>query len=252
MINLMIAAGAAAVVATLVGLWLGPVASVVPALFVLPVLLFLLSRRTAAAVQAELQPLESLLQARRIGDAQALLESVRSRHARWQFMLSGQIDGQLGMMDYVQLKWDMALPKLEKGSWRNWTSLMCIGAIHYRKGDKTAAYTLFEKARRVGAKETMVYCVWSTLLLRDGKREDALAVVGRGLEKQPDSQLLKAVKNKIANKKKVDPKMFGDAWFQFFPEDMARTMVMRGRRDGQALPGQPEAPRVGIRRAPRK
>ncbi len=40
------------------------------------------------------------------------------------------------MTDYLQMKWDDALPRLEEGRWRNWSAILCIGLIHHRKGNK--------------------------------------------------------------------------------------------------------------------
>ncbi len=87
--------------------------------------------------------------------------------------------------------------------------------------------------------------------MRDGKRTEALEVVDAGLKHQPDSPMLKELQQKIANKKKVDPKAFGDLWYQFFPEDFAKQMVVRGRA-GHPLMAQQPQPRIGARQAPRR
>ncbi len=249
MINFAISVGLGTVFFVLVALWINPIAGVFPGLGVMGISLFLLSRRISQRLESELSAIVPLLQDRQIDAARERLLSVKERYGRWQFMLSSQIDSQLGMIEYLQMHWDAALPLLQKGQWRNWTALVCIGAIHYRQGRKEAAWEALEKAAAAGSKEVIVYGIWSSLLVRDGKRTEALAAVAKGLKAQPESQILKELQSKIANKKKVKPKMFGDAWFQFFPEDMARQMVTRGRR---GMPGAPQQPRIGARRAPRR
>lgn len=250
MINLAISLGLGTAFFVLVSLWLGPIAGVFPGLGVTGISLFLTSRRIGARVEAEMAQVVPLLQERRIDAARSKLEGIKERYGRWQFLLSGQIDAQLGMIEYLQMHWDRAMPLLQKGRWRNWTALVCIAAIHHRQGRRDEAWETFEKAAAAGSKEVIIYGIWATLLVRDGKRTEALAAVAQGLKAQPESQVLKELQSKIANKKKIKPKMFGDAWYQFFPEDMARQMITRGRRGG--MPQQMPQPRIGARRAPRR
>lgn len=253
MYNIAISAALGLVSFGLVTLWLGPLPAILPLLLVFTISVWLLSRRTAAAVEAEVQKVVPLLEARKVDEAQALLEGIKTRYGRWQILLEGQLDSQVGMIDYLQMKWDAALPRLEKGKWRNWTALTCIGCIHWRKGDKEAAYSTLADAAAAAGKESMVYLVWATLLTRDGKRADALKVIVEGLKAVPESAHLTNLQKVVANKKKVNPKVFPQTWYQFFPEDMAQQMMMRGRRGGP-VPGMPEAPnqRISARRAPRR
>jgi len=252
MYNILISVVAGLAVFGLASAWLGPIAGFFPALLVMGGVMFWLSRRTGAMVEAEIQAVVPLLQARKIEEAERRLNAVKTKYGRWQIMLEGQIDSQLGMIDYLQMKWDDALPKLEKGKWRNWTALTCIGCIHWRKGNKTAAYQALEEAAGVGASEPLIYLVWATLLAREGNRTRALEVLDQGIKELPESQHILNLQKTLANKKKVNTKVFPQTWYQFFPEEMAQQMVMRGRRDGK-VPGMPDAPnqRISARRAPR-
>ncbi len=250
MINLAISLGISAALFTVVALWLGPIAAVIPAILVLIGAMFFLGRRTSKAVEAEMAQIVPLLEARQVDAARAHVQGIKERHGRWQFGLDGQLDGQLGMIEYMTMKWDRALPLLQRGTFQNWTAHVCIGCIHYRRGDKSEAWASFEKAASASRKETIIYLVWATLLERSNDRPRALEVLKKGLEAQPDSAKLKELKARIANKKKVQVKAFGDQWYQFFPEDMAKQMMMRGTR------GQPQQqvvqPRIGARGAPRR
>jgi hypothetical protein len=254
MYNVLLAVAAGVLAGALTWLALGAWAAIVPALLVGIGAMFLLSRRTAAQVEAEVKRVLPLLQERRIDEAQTLLVEVKRKYGRWQLLLEGQVDSQLGMIDYLQMKFDEARPKLEAGKWRNWQALVALGAIHWRQGRKDEAWKSFAAAADAGPKESVVYCVWATLLVRDGLRKEALDAVAKGLAQQPTSQLLKDLQSKIANDKKIDPKAFGEAWYQFFPEDLARDMVMRGRRTPGPLQQQLQAqqPRFGARHAPRR
>ncbi len=229
MINLLISFAVAAAVFALVGLTLGPWAAIVPALLVFLGLVFVLSRRTGKQVEAALAPVAPLLQAGQVDEARALLAA------------------QLGLIDYLQLKFDKALPQLKRGRFRNWIAMTCIGCIHYRQGRKEEAWAEFEAAAGVQPKEAILYAVWATLAVRAGERDRALKALSRGLEAMPDSDLLKELKRTVANKKKINTRKFPDTWYQFFPEDMVRQQVMRGRRDGGLPGGQAQQVRPGAK-----
>lgn len=254
MYNLLLAIAAGAVVFLLTAFALSPIAGILPAVLVVGGVLYGLGRRTSRRVQAELAGVAPLLQQRKVDEAVALLEGVKQRHGRWQFLLSGQIDAQLGLLDYVQMKWDSARPKLEAGKWRNWSALVCLGAIDHRQGRKPQAWAHFAQAADASPNEILVYQVWATLLVRDGLRKEALAAVARGLEANKDNAALKDLQGRIANEKKIDTTAFGDNWYQFFPEDLMKQAVMRGRKGAppQGAVPQPPAPRIGARHAPRR
>lgn len=255
MYNLLLALLAGVVTFVVVAVWLGPIPAVFPAVGVLGLALFFLSRRTGKLVSDALEGVGPLLQQRRIDEAETKLVQVKEKYRQWQFMLAGQIDAQLGMIDYLQLKWDSALPKLEAGKWRNAVAQTCLGAIHYRQGRKDDAWKSFASAASVSSKDVMVYCVWATLLARDGLRTEALEALALGHKELPNNALLKDLQAKIANKKKVDPKSFGESWYQYFPEELTQQMVMRGTRGPSPLAqrlGQLPQPRHGARHAPRR
>lgn len=250
MLNLLISAALGIATFVVVAAIYTPVAAVLPALLVLGIALFLLTRRIGRLVDAEMRKLVPMLQAQQIEPARAHLDSIKQRYGRWQVLLEGQIDAQLGMLDYLQMKWDEALPKLQKGRFRNWQAQVCIGAIHYRKGDREKAWEELSAAVGTAPKEAIVYVVFANLLLRAGDRTRALAILDQGLKSLPDSELLQRLHKDVANKRKIKPESFPETWYQFFPEDLLKSHLVRGRKGGQPMPMQ--QPRFGARMAPRR
>lgn len=253
MYNVVISLVAGAAVFALVSVLLNPWAAILPGLLVTAAAMFFLARRINGIIEAELLKLPPLLEARKVDEAEAVLRDVQQKYGRWQLFLDAQLEAQLGMIDYLQMKFDDALPKLDKGSWRNAHALICVGAIHFRKGDKEAAWEALTKAQDADSKELMTHLVHGVLRTRGGDRDGALAAVGRGLEALPDNDQLKRLQRRIANKKKIDVKQLPQTWYQFFPEDLAKQMAVRGRKGGphpqaQAMPQQ----RIGAKRAPRR
>ena len=163
MYNILIAVGVSATVFLVVSLLMSPYAAVIPAVLVFGILLFVLTRRVGQLVQADMAKLVPLLQQRKVAQAEKLIRDVQSRYGKWQVMLTGQLDAQLGMIHYLQMKWDKAMPLLEKGKWRNWAAMVCMACVHYRQKRQDEAWKGFEAAAAVGKKEAMVYTVWALL-----------------------------------------------------------------------------------------
>lgn len=237
MYNTLIAAAAAVAVYALIALTLQPVAAIFPAVLLFGVVFYLLTRRTGKAVDAGLAEVMELLQEQKLDEAIARIESVKDQWSRWQPLLARQLDAQTGMIHYLQLHWDEALPLLDRGKWRNWTAHTCIGAIHYRQDRKDEAWESFAKAAKASKKEAMVYVVWATLLSREGKREEALEALSEGLKAVPESELLKRVQGAIANKKRLETRTYPQTWYQFFPEDLVRQQQQLRRQRTGPMPG---------------
>lgn len=252
MYNVLLSLAAALVVFVAVTLGIGWIAAILPAVVVLVGALVFLARRTNGQVQAELASVGPMLQQRRIDEAQTKLVRVKQQYGPWQLLLAGQIDAQLGMIDYLQLKFDEARPKLDAGKWRNATALCCLGCIDWRRGRKAEAVKQFAAAAAASSQDVTLYCVWATLLARDGQRAEALAAVAEGLKAIPANPQLTDLQQRIANKKKLDPSAWGEAWYQYFPEEYAQKMMMKGTRGPPPLQGQLPQPRFGARHAPRR
>ena len=166
MYNILIATGVSVALFVLVSALMSPYAAVIPAVLVFGILLFVLTRRLGQQVQEEMTKLVPLLQQRKVSQAEKLIRDVQQRYGKWQVMLTGQLDAQLGMIYYLQMKWDKAMPLLEKGKWRNWAAMVCIACVHYRQKRQDENLKAFEAAAAVGKKEAMVHVVWATLLTR--------------------------------------------------------------------------------------
>lgn len=243
MYNILLSLAIALAVGLPIALWLGVLAAIVPALIAAIIAYILLSRRTVMRLQVEMEALVPLLQGRQIDAARQKLIDLKRRYGPWQVLLSGQMDAQLGVIDYMQQRYDDALPRLEAGKWRNATILTFIGCVHWRKSDKAKAWASFEAAVKASPKELIVWVVYATLLYKADQREDALKVVGRGLAALPDNAVLKELQAVLANKRKVDTTRYPQTWYQFFPEDLVGQQLMRGRRDGATpVPGMPGVP----------
>lgn len=236
MTHILFSLGAAALTFGVVALLTQPIAAVFPALVAGAMLFFYLSRKTSVEVAKALEGLPALLKEQKVEEAIAHLQEIKLKYGKSQILLERQIDGQIGLIRYIQMRFDEAFPLLERGSWRNWTALVAVGAIHYRRGEYDLAWKRLEKAGKVAPKEPFVFVVWAVLLLRQDQREAALTALGEGLKGAPKSQDLLRLQKLIANKQSVEVRSLPQMWYQFFPEELAAQFGGRMPANGP-MPG---------------
>ncbi len=243
MLNVLVSVGLALAAALLAAAFNLPwYAGIAPAVFVFPIAFYLLSMRTNRAIQAALAPLGGLLQERKVDEARALLQRVSDTWGPWQLYLKGQLQAQVGMLDYLEHRFDEALPQLEAAAVKDWTTLSALAAIHFRRGRHDAAAERLAEAAKQSPKEAMAHILRGVLLARmdrGGKgREEALVAVQEGLTAIPDQPALKRLRHQP------------EAWFQFFPEEITQAMLLRGTRGAPRLPDAVAAQRAAVLRGP--
>lgn len=207
-------------------------AGVLPGLLAAVTVGALLFYRTYKGVEAALRPLQDRLAAQDLEGARALLREVDAGYSNWQPLLRGQLRGQLGMLSYIERKFDEASPLLDEGSGRDWTVQTARACLRFRRKEHDAAWEVFQACHDALPKEATPYAIHAILRNRAGDRSGALAVLSKGLESLPDHPVLRPLKTSVANKQKVDPVQLGEVWFQFFPEEVAKYATMGGRRGG--------------------
>lgn len=228
-LSLVLAALTAAAVYPLFFTWYAPIP---PAVLMAGLSFYLLSRWRTTLVQREMTALVPLLEGRQLDQAEALIDSVRRRHARWVLLLDQQLAVQKGMLRYAQGQFEQAEPLLRKGQWNNWQAHTALAAIHQRRGELGPCWEHLAKAAKAQPKEAIVYIVWAVLAVRAGEHDRALAALSQGLGKLPASKALQDLQARVANKKKVDVKQLPQTWYHFFPEDLAKQLLVRGRKGG--------------------
>ena len=239
MYNLLIAGGAA-VVGYLIGFFAaGWAAGFIPALLAFGGVWFVLARRSMKQVEALFATAMATLQAGKIDEARTILEGGMGL-AKWQILVGEQIHSQLGQLDYLQgvghhvqkqygqskARFESAKAHLEKSWSRDWRARATLGAIHHREGKTDEAVAVLEKASSAGSGEALFWGLYAFVLNEAKRRDEALKVLGRGLEANKGNTPLGELQAALANKKRPDMKVLGEPWFQLFPEDIPRERLM--------------------------
>lgn len=232
MINLLVslAAGAAVAAAILLGSSFGWAAAALPGAVAAVAAYLLLSRRTFKKLEALFEEAQREIMAQKFEKAIRTLEGGFAL-APWQFLIRTQIHSQIGVLQYVRQEYDAALPHLEKSFSRHWLARAMLATSRYRRRDLDGAMKVFEAAARANKKEGLVWAVYAWCLDKEGRHDEAVAVMGRAAKANPSDEKVKAVLQSLQNDKKLKlGKIYEEQWFQFHLERMPETMGPRGGR----------------------
>ncbi len=232
MINLLLslAAGVAVAVAILLGSSFGWAAAVGPGAVVAVGAYVLLSRRSFKQLESLFEEAQKEIMAQKFEKAVRTLEGGFAL-APWQFLVRSQIHSQIGVLQYVRQEFDAALPHLEKSFSRHWLARAMLATSRYRKRDLDGAVKVFEDAVGANKKEGLLWAVYAWCLEREGRHDEAVAVMARAAKANPSDEKVKSVLQSLQNDKKLKlGKVYEEQWFQFHLERMPDTMGPRGGR----------------------
>jgi tetratricopeptide (TPR) repeat protein len=226
MYNLLIsvAAGAAVALAISLGTSFGWVAAFFPGLIVTTAAYVYIAFRVRKRLELINAEVQKELMARHVEKAVAALQS-GFHLGPWQFLAAAQLHASIGMLRYVTDDLDAAIPELEAGQpagWlskllnRDWLSRGILAAARYRKKDLAGAWSLLDEAVKVAPKEGLAWSTYAWLLEKEGRHDDAIAMLGKGVTASPNDAKLKESLQALQNGKKLKLwKLYGEQWYQF-------------------------------------
>lgn len=224
MYNLLIALGAGLLV-TLVTkfsgfkLWQG----LIPGTLVLLGTYFWLARRVGNKLQALMGSVQKELQGQPSSqkEAQARIERAIKMlegglvYDKWQFLVGSEIHSQIGMLKYMSKDLDGARAHFARASPRNYMAKAMEGALFFQRKDFPAMKKSFEAAVVSGKKEPLMWAVYAWCLMQNKEKDEALKVLGRGVEANPSDEKLKNSLSALQNDKKMKMKAYEPMWWQF-------------------------------------
>ncbi|WP_026939249.1 hypothetical protein [Holophaga foetida] len=140
------------------------------------------------------------------------------RFSRWQFLVKGSIDGQIGVIQYLRKKNEEAEPLLRSAAMNHYIAKSMLGILQWKRGEKAEARKTFELAMKSGKKESLVYAVYAYVLMEMRERDKAIEVLGRGLTFCKGDDRLQSNLTLIQNNKPMKMKVYGEQWYQFLLE----------------------------------
>jgi predicted Zn-dependent protease len=140
------------------------------------------------------------------------------RFNRWQFLVKGSIDGQIGVVQYLRKKNEVAEPLLRSASPQHYIAKAMLGILQWKRGEKRQARVTFQLALKSGKKESLLYAVYAYILNEMKDKEKAVAVLNQGLKICKDDERLLVNRNNLQNNRPMKMKVYGDQWYQFMLE----------------------------------
>jgi tetratricopeptide (TPR) repeat protein len=228
MYNILISIACGLVVAAGIrfGTNLGWTASIVPGFLALVVVYFIVARRTAKKLEGIFLAAQKDLQSQKFDKGIQTLQAGFAL-APWQVLVASQLHAQLGWILYA-LKQDVdaALPHLRKSFSGHWLARTMLGVALYRKHDLNGMKDAFEKTVSSSKKEGLAWSTYAWCLEKEGRHQEAIAVLGRGAAANVTDEKLRSSLQALQNGKKLKlGKLYGEQWFQFHLERIPPEMA---------------------------
>ncbi len=232
MYNLLIslAVGVAVAAAIRFGTTFGWAAAVLPGLVAAVATYLLLVRRILKMMERLMEAMQREVQARKVDKAIQTLQGGFSM-APWQFLVAAQLHSNIGVLHYLNEDYQAALPHLEKSFSKHWIARGMLGALRYRRKDLAGAQEVFEDGVKSNRKEGVLWATYAWILEKEGRHDEAIAVLGRGVQANGSDEKLKAALQSLQNGKKLKlGKLYEEQWYQFRLEPPPTQLVGPGFR----------------------
>lgn len=226
MYSLLVAAAAALITFVAIAVPLKVGYAIVPALLALGATYFFVARRHARRIEGLVQRSMHELQQQRVGAAVELLRQGYP-HARWVFLMRAQLDGQIGMLKYLDRKFDEAVPLLEKAWSKHWVAKGMLAADHFRHHRSAPALATLDAAIAANKKEPLLYGLKAWMQVRLKDEPGARATLAAGDAATSGNPAIKENLLRLANGKELQMRDFGDVWWQFHLEKPTQKELMR-------------------------
>jgi len=190
----------------------------------------LLARRSGKQLEAVMAIAQKEMMARKPERAVEALQNAFSL-ARWQFGISSSLHANIGVLLYVQKKFDEAEPHLRKSTGtllRLWQAQAMLAAILYRHKKYPEMEKTFENALKGNKSETLLYAVYAWCEHARGEKKKAIEILTKGVEENKSDEKLKTLLQRAQNDKRLKLDGWGEQWWQFWLETPPQMMNPQG------------------------
>ncbi len=226
MYSLICALAAAAVSFALVANLTRPAYAFLPAFAILAGVYWLLARRHSKAVEELMVELQREIQQRRIPNAIKMLVGAYP-HAKWVFLLRGQIDGQIGTLYFIDKDFEAALPLLEQAWVKHWPAKGMLASYWFWHHKPDKALEILDKTISANKKEAMLYGLKAFMQVKLKDADGARASLVAGKEQCPSAVPISENLRRLQNGEKLRMSDFGEQWWQFHLEKPSMNQAMK-------------------------
>jgi len=204
----------------------------------------LLARRTGKQLEAVMGIAQKEMMARKPERAVAVLQD-GFKLAPWQFGIASGLHANIGILLYVQKKFDEAEPHLRKSGAaliKLWLAQAMLAALLFRKKQFAEMEKVFDSAMRGNKNETLLYAVYAWCENQRGEKKKAIEILQNGVTENPSDEKLKTLLGRAQNDKRLKLDGWGEQWWQFWLETPP---MMTGPAGGAVFSGRQRFGRGG-------
>lgn len=208
-------------------------ASILPGLIAFAAAYIVLAQRSMRKVAALSERAQREMQAQKPDRAAETFREGLAL-AKEQFLVGPLMHANLGMLLYVQKKFEEARPHLEKGYPRNYVSRAMLACYFFKKQAWEQMEREFETAVKYGKKDGLIWSLYAYALVQSGQKDKAIQVLSRGVQRNPSDERLKSNLLALQNNKRMKMRAYGPQFYQFHlespPPDFGGRRVIWQRR----------------------
>lgn len=227
MYNLLISLACGLVVTLIFGLIFGEGAwaflyGIVPGILVFMGAYLWLARRSLKQIQAIGEAAQKELEGRNIDRA---IDVFKSGYpiGKWQFLVTPQLDAQIGTILFVSERYDEAERYLKSAvptNWtaramKNWVASAMLGVLYYKKRKYDDMERVFEDAVIANKKEALLWNVYAYCLWKNKQRDKAIEVLNRAVQALEGNEQTQKNLTALQNNKKMKMRSWNQMWYQF-------------------------------------
>ena len=221
-----------------------PLGSIFPGVVAAVGTYIFLARRTGKQLEAVMGVAQKEMMAQKPERAvQAMQDAFKL--SRWQFGIASSLHANIGVLLYVQKKFDEAEPHLRKGAAtmiKLWLAQAMLAAIHFRRKQYEEMEKVFDGAMRGNKGETLLYAVYAWCENARGEKKKAIEILQKGVAQNPSDEKLKTLLGRAQNDKRLKLDGWGEQWWQFWLE---KPHAMTGPAAGAVFSGRQRFGRGG-------
>ena len=191
---------------------------------------FFLARRSGKQLEVKMQDAQKEMMARKPDRAVAVLQEAFALK-NWQFGVASSLHANIGILLYVQKKFDEAEPHLRKSSalfLKMWQAQAMLAAILYRQKKFDEMEKVFDRAMAGSKNETLLYAVYAWCEAQRGEKKKAIEVLQKGSDENKSDEKLKTLLQRAQNDKRLKLDAWGEQWWQFWLETPPQLMNPQG------------------------
>jgi tetratricopeptide (TPR) repeat protein len=204
--------------------------SILPGVIAAVAAYVLLARRSGKQLEAVMAVAQKEMMARKPERAVEALQNAFSL-ARWQFGVSSSLHANIGVLLYVQKKFDEAEPHLRKSGGtllRLWQAQAMLAAILFRQKKYEEMEKVFAGALKGNKSETLLYAVYAWCEHARGEKKKAIEILQKGVDENKSDEKLKTLLQRAQNDKRLKLDGWGEQWWQFWLETPPQMMNPQG------------------------